>query len=189
MREKLIFYLIISIAIFISLFYLNVFVCSILLFLFLIIYTILVHSIKKSLKRIIYILPYFFSVLILQSIVYGGEVYTLFNLSFNKSGVDNTIQYFIRIITALYFLGIVFTIGKKIKIPRNKYFIEFLRIIIFFKIMRKNFFNNAHKIRSKEYTYKQKLFLIKMLINNVYTDTFKNYPYDEYIKRYYNTML
>ncbi len=181
----MIIYLIISIAIFISLFYLDIFIVSILLFLFLIAYTILAKSIKKSLRRIIYILPYFLSVLILQSMVYGGEVYTVFGWSFNKSGIDDTIKYFIRIITVLYFLGIVFIVGKKIKIPNNKYFVEIVRVIVFFKIMRKKFFMNASKIRSKEYNYKQKLLLIKMLINNVYTDTFKNYPYNEYINKYY----
>ena len=115
-----------------------------------------------------------------------GQTYKIANLYLDKKGVDITIDYFSRIIAVLYFLGIVFILAKNIRIPKNKFGIEIIRITVFFKIIKRNFFKNIKKIKGNKLSFKEKLILIKHIINNVYTDTFKYYPYDKYIVYYYH---
>ncbi|MCZ9892767.1 hypothetical protein OFR29_10820 [Brachyspira hyodysenteriae] len=54
------------------------------------------------------------------------------------------------------------------------------------KIVRKSFFAEFAKIRDKNKTFKEKLNLIKNLLENVYNDSFKLYPYDMLISYYRN---
>ena len=115
-----------------------------------------------------------------------GQTYKIANLYLDKKGVDITIDYFLRILAVLYFLGIVFILSKNIRIPKNKFGIEIIRITVFFKIIKRNFFKNIKKIKGNKLSFKEKLILIKHIINNVYTDTFKYYPYDKYIVYYYH---
>ncbi|ELV05532.1 hypothetical protein H263_09778 [Brachyspira hampsonii 30599] len=61
-----------------------------------------------------------------------------------------------------------------------------IRISIFMKIVRKSFFTEFTKIRDKNKTFKDKLNLIKNLLENVYNDSFKLYPYDMLIYHYRN---
>ena len=52
------------------------------------------------------------------------------------------------------------------------------------KIVKKNFFIELNKIKSKNITFKEKINLLKRLIENVYKNSFKYYPYDIFIFRY-----
>ena len=51
-------------------------------------------------------------------------------------------------------------------------------------IVKKSFFFEFGKIKDKNKTLKEKLNLIKNLIENVYNDSFKFYPYDRFVSRY-----
>ncbi len=139
-----------------------------------------------TIKRVLYILPYFISVLAMQALTPRGEAYRVFGFYLDKYGVDTTLVYFLRFTAVLYFLGVVFKFAKNIALPQNRLGHEVVRLAVFFKILRRNFFRNIIKIRDKNIASKQKFIMTKQIISNVYVATFKNYPYDEYISLYYH---
>ena len=141
-------------------------------------------SIFKTFKKIFYLLPYFLAIFIIQSLNARGEYYKIFGFYIDKTGADFTIIYFVRISAVLYFLSIFFILIKKLKIPKGAFFDEFIRINIFMNIVKKSFFFEFGKIKDRDKTLKEKLNLIKNLIENVYNDSFKLYPYDEFVKIY-----
>ena len=141
-------------------------------------------SIFKTLKKIFYLLPYFLAIFIIQSLNARGEYYKIFGFYIDKTGADFTIIYFARISAVLYFLSVFFILIKKLKIPKGVFFDEFIRINIFMNIVKKSFFFEFGKIKDKNKTSKEKLNLIKNLIENVYIDSFKFYPYDRFVGRY-----
>ena len=73
---------------------------------------------------------------------------------------------------------------KKLKIPNGHLFDEMIRISVFMKIVKKSFLLEFNKIRDKNKDFKYKLNLIKNLLENVYNDSFKLYPYDIFINYY-----
>ena len=154
---------------------------AIILFILHIIFT---KSIIKTFKKIFYLLPYFLAIFIIQSLNARGEYYKIFGFYIDKTGADFTIIYFVRISAVLYFLSIFFIVIKKLKIPKGAFFDEFIRINIFMNIVKKSFFLEFGKIKDKNKTSKEKLNLIKNLIENVYNDSFKFYPYDSFVSRY-----
>lgn len=142
------------------------------------------RSIIKPCKRAIYILPYFLAVLFLQSITYRGEYYSILGLSLDKTGVAFSIEYFIKILSILYFLNIAFIILKKFTLPQNNFFTELIRANIFMSLIRKSFFKEFNKIKNREVAFKAKLILVKKIISNTYNCSFKHYPYDKHIEKY-----
>ncbi len=171
------------------------------LFLFIIIFTVkvniliyigaalfIIHIITKSLyktiKRLLHLIPYFLAVFIIQGLNSRGEYYNILGIYIDKAGADFTIIYFIRILSLLYFLSIFFILIKKIKIPNGIIFDEMIRINIFMNIVKKSFFLEFNKIKDKNKTFKEKINLVKKLLENVYRDSFKLYPYDIFIDNY-----
>ena len=179
-----IIFIILGLFIFISIFFLQfnlLIYFAIILFALHIIFT---KSIFKTLKKIFYLLPYFFAIFIIQSLNARGEYYKIFGFYIDKTGADFTIIYFIRIAAILYFISIFFILIKKLKIPKGAFFDEFIRINIFMNIVKKSFFFEFGKIKDRDKTLKEKLNLINKLIENVYKDSFKFYPYDAFVNKY-----
>ena len=170
--------------IFISIFFLPInaliYFCVILFAL----HIIFTKSILKTLKKLFYLFPYFLAIFIIQSLNARGEYYKIFGLYIDKTGADFTIIYFIRISAVLYFLSIFLILIKKLKIPKGAFFDELIRINIFMNIVKKSFFFEFGKMKDKNKTLKEKLNLIKNLIENVYNRSFKLYPYDIFVSRY-----
>lgn len=170
--------------IFISIFFLQI---NILIYITIILFTlniILTKSILKTLKKLFYLFPYFLAIFIIQSLNARGEYYKIFGFYIDKTGADFTIIYFIRIVSVLYFLSVFFVFIKKIQIPKGSFFDELIRINIFMKIVKKSFFIEFNKIKDKNKNSKEKLNLIKNMIENVYNNSFKLYPYDTFIDKY-----
>ena len=179
-----IIFIILGLFIFISIFFLPInalIYFVVILFALNIIFT---KSIFKTLKKIFYLFPYFLAIFIIQSLNARGEYYKIFGFYIDKTGADFTIIYFIRIAAILYFISIFFIIIKKIKIPKGAFFDELIRINIFMNIVKKSFFFEFNKIKDKDKTFREKLNLINKLIENVYKDSFKFYPYDRFVGRY-----
>ena len=179
-----IIFVIFGLFVFISIFFLqvNILICAlVVLFIFHIIFT---KSIIKTLKKLLYLFPYFLAIFIIQSINARGEYYKILGFYIDKTGADFTIIYFMRIAAILYFLSIFFIFITKIKVPKGAFFDELIRINIFMNIVKKSFFLEFNKIKDKDKTFKEKLNLIKKLIENVYKDSFKLYPYDIFINQY-----
>ncbi len=179
-----IIFIILCLFIFISIFFLQfnlLIYFAIILFALHIIFT---KSIFKTLKKLFYLFPYFLAIFIIQSLNARGEYYKIFGFYIDKTGADFTIIYFIRIAAILYFISIFFIIIKKIKIPKGAFFDELIRINIFMNIVKKSFFFEFNKIKDKDKTFREKLNLINKLIENVYKDSFKFYPYDRFVGRY-----
>lgn len=141
-------------------------------------------SIFKTFKKIFYLLPYFLAIFIIQSLNARGEYYKILGFYIDKTGADFTIIYFIRIAAILYFISIFFIIIKKIKIPKGAFFDELIRMNIFMNIVKKSFFFEFNKIKDKDKTFREKLNLINKLIENVYIDSFRLYPYDAFVNKY-----
>ena len=179
-----ILFILIFLFLFISIFFIKFNILIYILLISFIIYMVLTKSIYKSIKRIYYLIPYFLAVFIIQSLNSRGEYYKVFNFYLDKIGVNFTILYFTKISTTLYLLSIFFIIIRKFKIPEGNIFDEMIRINIFMKIVKKNFFIEFNKIKSKNITFKEKINLLKRLIENVYKNSFKSYPYDIFIFRY-----
>ena len=178
-----IIFIILGLFIFISIFFLQfnlLIYFAIILFALHIIFT---KSIFKTLKKIFYLLPYFFAIFIIQSLNARGEYYKIFGFYIDKTGADFTIIYFIRIAAILYFISIFFILIKKLKIPKGAFFDEFIRINIFMNIVKKSFFFEFGKIKDRDKTLKEKLNLINKLIENVYKDSFRLYPYDAFVNK------
>lgn len=154
---------------------------TIALFIFHIIFT---KSIFMTVKKLLYLLPYFIAIFIIQALNSRGEYYNFFGFYIDKVGADFTIIYFMRIVSVLYFLSIFLIIIKKLKVPNGIFFDEMIRISIFMKIVKKSFFAEFAKIRDKNKSFKEKLNLIKNLLENVYNDSFRLYPYDIFISNY-----
>ena len=179
-----IIFIILGLFIFISIFFLQfnlLIYFAIILFALHIIFT---KSIFKTLKKLFYLFPYFLAIFIIQSLNARGEYYKIFGFYIDKTGADFTIIYFIRIAAILYFISIFFIIIKKLKIPKGAFFDELIRINIFMNIVKKSFFLEFNKIKDKDKTFREKLNLINKLIENVYKDSFKFYPYDRSVGRY-----
>lgn len=179
-----IIFIILGLFIFISIFFLQfnlLIYFAIILFALHIIFT---KSIFKTLKKLFYLFPYFLAIFIIQSLNARGEYYKIFGFYIDKAGADFTIIYFIRIAAILYFISIFFIFIKKIKIPKGAFFDELIRINIFMNIVKKSFFFEFNKIKDKDKTFREKLNLINKLIENVYKDSFKFYPYDRFVGRY-----
>lgn len=179
-----IIFIILGLFIFISIFFLQfnlLIYFAIILFAFHVIFT---KSIFKTLKKLFYLFPYFLAIFIIQSLNARGEYYKIFGFYIDKTGADFTIIYFIRIAAILYFISIFFIIIKKLKIPKGAFFDELIRINIFMNIVKKSFFFEFNKIKDKDKTFREKLNLINKLIENVYRDSFKFYPYDAFVNKY-----
>ena len=179
-----IIFIILGLFIFISIFFLQfnlLIYFAIILFAFHIIFT---KSIFKTLKKLFYLFPYFLAIFIIQSLNARGEYYKILGFYIDKMGADFTIIYFIRIAAILYFISIFFIFIKKLKIPKGAFFDELIRINIFMNIVKKSFFFEFNKIKDKDKTFREKLNLINKLIENVYKDSFKFYPYDRFVGRY-----
>lgn len=179
-----IIFIILGLFIFISIFFLQfnlLIYFAIILFALHIIFT---KSIFKTLKKLFYLFPYFLAIFIIQSLNARGEYYKIFGFYIDKTGADFTIIYFVRIAAILYFISIFFIIIKKIKIPKGAFFDELIRINIFMNIVKKSFFFEFNKIKDKDKTFREKLNLINKLIENVYRDSFKFYPYDAFVNKY-----
>lgn len=179
-----IIFIILGLFIFISIFFLQfnlLIYFAIILFALHIIFT---KSIFKTLKKLFYLFPYFLAIFIIQSLNARGEYYKIFGFYIDKTGADFTIIYFVRIAAILYFISIFFIIIKKLKIPKGAFFDELIRINIFMNIVKKSFFFEFNKIKDKDKTFREKLNLINKLIENVYKDSFKFYPYDRFVGRY-----
>lgn len=179
-----IIFIILGLFIFISIFFLQfnlLIYFAIILFALHIIFT---KSIFKTLKKLFYLFPYFLAIFIIQSLNARGEYYKIFGFYIDKTGADFTIIYFVRIAAILYFISIFFIIIKKLKIPKGDFFDELIRINIFMNIVKKSFFFEFNKIKDKDKTFREKLNLINKLIENVYRDSFKFYPYDAFVNKY-----
>ena len=179
-----IIFIILCLFIFISIFFLQfnlLIYFAIILFALHIIFT---KSIFKTLKKLFYLFPYFLAIFIIQSLNARGEYYKIFGFYIDKTGADFTIIYFIRIAAILYFISIFFIIIKKLKIPKGAFFDELIRINIFMNIVKKSFFFEFNKIKDKDKTFREKLNLINKLIENVYRDSFRLYPYDAFVNKY-----
>lgn len=179
-----IIFIILGLFIFISIFFLQfnlLIYFAIILFALHIIFT---KSIFKTLKKSLYLFPYFLAIFIIQSLNARGEYYKILGFYIDKTGADFTIIYFIRIAAILYFISIFFIIIKKLKIPKGDFFDELIRINIFMNIVKKSFFFEFNKIKDKDKTFREKLNLIKNLIENVYKDSFRLYPYDAFVNKY-----
>lgn len=179
-------YIILGLSVFISIFFLKV---NILIYVFIILFTVHIaftKSLYKTLKKLFYLFPYFFAIFIIQSLNARGEYYRIFGFYIDKTGADFTIIYFIRIASLIYFLSIFFMFIKKLNIPKGLFFDELIRINIFTNIVKKSFFLEFGKIKDKNKTVKEKLNLMKKLLENVYKDSFKLYPYDNFVNKYRN---
>lgn len=141
-------------------------------------------SLYKTIKKLLHLIPYFLAVFIIQILNARGEYYNIFGIYIDKVGADFTIVYFLRILSLLYFLSIFFIYMKGLKIPNGLFFDEIIRISIFMSIVKKSFFLEFRKIKDKQKNLKEKLNLIKGMIENIYNDSFKFYPYNEFIDKY-----
>lgn len=177
--------------IFILLFFLPTYIALVSLCILFLINILFLRSIIKPLKRALHILPYFLAVLMLQSITYRGEYYNVFGFPLDKTGVIFSVEYFIKILSLLYFLNISFIILKKFTLPKNNFFTELIRINIFMRSIKKSFFKEFNKIKNREVGVKEKLILIKKIISNTYENSFKYYPYSHHIEkhRYLESMI
>jgi len=177
--------------IFISLFFLQANIGLILLCILFLINILFLRSIIKPLKRALHILPYFLAVLVLQSITYRGEYYTVFGFPLDKTGVVFSVEYFIKILSILYFLSIAFIILKKLALPKNNFFTELIRVNIFMRSIKKSFFKEFDKIKNREVKFKEKLVLVKKIVGNTYESSFRYYPYNRHIEkhRYLESMI
>lgn len=179
-----IIFIILGLFIFISIFFLQF---NLLIYLAIILFAphiIFTKSIFKTLKKLFYLFPYFLAIFIIQSLNARGEYYKILGFYIDKTGADFTIIYFIRIAAILYFISIFFIIIKKIKIPKGAFFDELIRINIFMNIVKKSFFFEFNKIKDKDKTFREKLNLINKLIENVYRNSFRLYPYDAFVNKY-----
>lgn len=179
-----IIFIILGLFIFISIFFwqFNLLIYfAIILFALHIIFT---KSIFKTLQKLFYLFTYFLAIFIIQSLNARGEYYKIFGFYIDKTGADFTIIYFVRIAAILYFISIFFIIIKKLKIPKGAFFDELIRINIFMNIVKKSFFFEFNKIKDKDKTFREKLNLINKLIENVYKDSFKFYPYEAFVNKY-----
>lgn len=154
---------------------------AIALFIFHIVFT---RSVFMTIRKLLYLIPYFTAIFIIQALNARGEYYNLFGFFIDKTGADFTINYFIRVSAILYFLSIFFLIIKKLKVPDGILFNEIIRISIFMIIVKKSFLLEFNKINDKNRNFKYKLDLIKKLLENVYNDSFKLYPYDRLVSYY-----
>ena len=77
---------------------------------FFILHIIFTKSIFMTIKKLLYLIPYFLAIFIIQALNSRGEYYNLFGFYIDKVGADFTIIYFIRIASILYFLSIFFII-------------------------------------------------------------------------------
>lgn len=179
-----IIFIILGLFIFISIFFLQFNLLIYFAIILFALHTIFTKSIIKTFKKIFYLFPYFLAIFIIQSLNARGEYYKIFGFYIDKTGADFTIIYFIRIAAILYFISIFFIIIKKLKIPKGAFFDELIRINIFMNIVKKSFFFEFNKIKDKDKTFREKLNLINKLIENVYRDSFKFYPYDAFVNKY-----
>lgn len=171
-----------------SIFYLSIKIVAIFCIAFCVLYATLCKSIISAVRRVLYILPYFLSVLIMQAITPRGEAYNVMGFFLDKQGIDTTLVYFLRFTTVLYFLGIVFRLLSRISLPQNKMGEEIVRLSVFFKILRKNFFRHIVPLKDKNISSGQKFVILKQIISSVYISTFKNYPYDKHVNMYYDRL-
>lgn len=179
-----IIFIILGLFIFISIFFLQFNLLIYFAIILFALHTIFTKSIFKTLKKLFYLFPYFLAIFIIQSLNARGEYYKIFGFYIDKTGADFTIIYFIRIVAILYFISIFFIIIKKLKIPKGAFFDELIRINIFMNIVKKSFFLEFNKIKDKDKTFREKLNLINKLIENVYNDSFRLYPYDTFVNKY-----
>lgn len=179
-----IIFIILGLFIFISIFFLQFNLLIYFAIILFALHTIFTKSIFKTLKKLFYLFPYFLAIFIIQSLNARGEYYKILGFYIDKTGADFTIIYFIRIAAILYFISIFFIIIKKLKIPKGAFFDELIRINIFMNIVKKSFFFEFNKIKDKDKTFREKLNLINKLIENVYKDSFKFYPYDAFVNKY-----
>ena len=179
-----IIFIILGLFIFISIFFLQFNLLIYFAIILFALHTIFTKSIFKTLKKLFYLFPYFLAIFIIQSLNARGEYYKIFGFYIDKTGADFTIIYFIRIASILYFISIFFIIIKKLKIPKGAFFDELIRINIFMNIVKKSFFLEFNKIKDKDKTFREKLNLINKLIENVYKDSFRLYPYDAFVNKY-----
>ena len=179
-----IIFIILGLFIFISIFFLQFNLLIYFAIILFALHTIFTKSIFKTLKKLFYLFPYFLAIFIIQSLNARGEYYKIFGFYIDKTGADFTIIYFIRIVAILYFISIFFIIIKKLKIPKGAFFDELIRINIFMNIVKKSFFLEFNKIKDKDKTFREKLNLINKLIENVYKDSFRLYPYDAFVNKY-----
>lgn len=179
-----IIFIILGLFIFISIFFLQFNLLIYFAIILFALHTIFTKSIFKTLKKLLYLFMYFLAIFIIQSLNARGEYYKIFGFYIDKTGADFTIIYFIRIAAILYFISIFFIIIKKIKIPKGAFFDELIRINIFMNIVKKSFFFEFNKIKDKDKTFREKLNLINKLIENVYKDSFRLYPYDAFVNKY-----
>ena len=179
-----IIFIILGLFIFISIFFLQF---NLLIYFAIILFALHIISTKsifKTLKKLFYLFPYFLAIFIIQSLNARGEYYKILGFYIDKTGADFTIIYFVRIAAILYFISIFFIIIKKLKIPKGAFFDELIRINIFMNIVKKSFFFEFNKIKDKDKTFREKLNLINKLIENVYKDSFRLYPYDAFVNKY-----
>ena len=179
-----IIFIILGLFIFISIFFLQFNLLIYFAIILFALHTIFTKSIFKTLKKLFYLFPYFLAIFIIQSLNARGEYYKILGFYIDKTGADFTIIYFVRIAAILYFISIFFIIIKKLKIPKGAFFDELIRINIFMNIVKKSFFLEFNKIKDKDKTFREKLNLINKLIENVYKDSFRLYPYNRFINRY-----
>ena len=179
-----IIFIILGLFIFISIFFLQFNLLIYFAIILFALHTIFTKSIIKTLKKLLYLFPYFLAIFIIQSLNARGEYYKILGFYIDKTGADFTIIYFIRIAAILYFISIFFIIIKKLKIPKGDFFDELIRINIFMNIVKKSFFLEFNKIKDKDKTFREKLNLINKLIENVYKDSFRLYPYDAFVNKY-----
>lgn len=176
--------ILLALFIFISIFFIKVNLLIYIAIASFILHIIFTKSIYKTIKRLLHLIPYFLAIFILQALNARGEYYQIFGFYIDKVGADFTVIYFIRIASVLYFLSIFFIIIKKLRVPDGYIFDEIIRINVFMKIVRKSFSSEFNKIKDKNKTFKEKLNLVKNLLENVYNDSFKLYPYDIFIENY-----
>ncbi|WP_300370883.1 hypothetical protein [Brachyspira sp.] len=182
-----ILYIILAFIIFVTIFLIKANFILYIAIAFFILHIIFTRSVIITIKKLLYLFPYFLAIFIIQALNSRGEYYNLFGFYIDKVGADFTIIYFMRIASVLYFLSIFLIIIKKLKIPNGMFFDEMIRIGVFMKIVKKSFFVEFNKIRDKNKSFKDKVNLIKDLLENVYNDSFKLYPYDMLISYYRNS--
>ena len=179
-----VFSIFLALFIFVSIFFVKINLLIYIAIASFILHIIFTKSVYKTIKRLLHLIPYFLAIFILQALNSRGESYKILGFYIDKAGADFTVIYFIRIASVLYLLSIFFILIKKIKVPEGRIFDELIRINVFMKIVRKSFFIEFNKIKDKNKTFKEKLNLIKNLLENVYNDSFKLYPYDIFVNNY-----
>ena len=179
-----VFSILLALFIFVSIFFVKINLLIYIAIASFILHIIFTKSVYKTIKRLLHLIPYFLAIFILQALNSRGGYYKILGFYIDKAGADFTVIYFIRIASVLYLLSIFFILIKKIKVPEGRIFDELIRINVFMKIVRKSFFIEFNKIKDKNKTFKEKLNLIKNLLENVYNDSFKLYPYDIFVNNY-----